>query len=172
MYLPWPRSASKLARAFSSTPAPAGVPFGQPFVGQVTVGLVVALRPRATRTTAGNRARKPTATIPRAISLLIFSPHQPHSSDTLGGLIDEASHGDTLLQTSLLVIERETSNMFTHCVGEHPPNVAMNLSSRVTGYSSLIGLGKSCRRFAQKAFAVHFCHRSQGERRSAIWSRL
>ena len=56
----------------------------------------MALRPRATRTTAGNRARKPTATIPRAISLLIFSPHQPHSSDALGGLIDEAALAEAL----------------------------------------------------------------------------
>ncbi len=41
-------------------------------------------------------------------------------------------------KTSLSVIERETSNMFTQCVGEHLPNVAMNLSSRVTGYSEVM----------------------------------
>src|SRR5215469_7100235 len=43
MYLPRARSPSKLSRADSSSPTLAGVPAGQPFVGQTTVERFVAV---------------------------------------------------------------------------------------------------------------------------------
>jgi hypothetical protein len=74
MYLPVATSLSKLANVASSRPTLAGVPFGQPFVGQVTVGLVGAFRPRASKIVIGNKTNKPTTTV-RAVFCLITVFH-------------------------------------------------------------------------------------------------
>src|SRR5215471_1920573 len=73
MYLPRARSASKLSKDCWSTPTLAGVAFRQPFVGQVTVGLVLALAPLASSTPIGSRTRKPAAITGIAIMFLLVN---------------------------------------------------------------------------------------------------
>src|ERR1700692_270472 len=70
MYFPLARSASKLTRTFSSSPTLAGVPFGHPFVGQVTVGLLLALGPPANKNMTGVKSTKATNIVRQAASLI------------------------------------------------------------------------------------------------------
>lgn len=67
MYLPRARSPSKLSRADSSSPTLAGVPAGQPFVGQTTLERLVAVWAAAASDIVRNRTTDKIAMLRRGM---------------------------------------------------------------------------------------------------------